>query len=61
MEIQSKNDFIKQTQVFWGEQYGEPLTELDAQEILNNVHNFFSVLRECRERKKAREGGDALD
>jgi len=54
----SNENFIAETQSYWGDYYQREISEDEACEIVQNVHEFYSVLRECKRRKLAREAGD---
>lgn len=49
--------FIKETQAHWGKSYQREISEFEAQEIIDNVYEFYSALRECKRLKLAREAG----
>lgn len=57
MKSKEHENFITETQSYWSEQYGEEITEDCACEIIGNISNFYSVLRECKQRKSLREAG----
>lgn len=59
MHLKNDENFIAETQSYWADYYQREISEDEACEIVQNVYEFYSVLRECKRRKLAREAGDA--
>jgi len=44
MSKQKKEDFLKQSQHFWSEQYGKEISIEETKEINRNLAGFFEIL-----------------
>lgn len=49
MSKEKKEDFLKQSQQFWSEQYGKEISIEETKEINRNLSGFFELLMKWSE------------
>ncbi len=52
---QTKADLFAKTRELWGRRYGRPITDEEAQEIINNIVSFAKLIIEWYLNEKRRD------
>ena len=61
MSQDKEEDFLKQSQQFWSEQYGREISIEETEEIIRNITGFFELLMKWDNEDKQKQTKDELD